>query len=132
MLKIFEKVFGSKHDKDIKKIQPVITTINELQGTMSSLGDDQLREKGRELKKKVRSVLEPLELEKKTLSQKLDNPDINIDEAETVNVRLDTLAEEYERPQQKYSMSSFPKHSPLSKRPACALKASNTRSWEGR
>ena len=84
MLKIFEKVFGSKHDKDIKKIQPVITTINELQGTMSSLSDDQLREKGRELKKKVRSVLEPLELEKKTLSQKLDNPDINIDEAAVV------------------------------------------------
>ena len=97
MLKIFEKVFGSKHDKDIKKIQPVIATINELQGTMTSLSDDQLRQKGRELKKKVRGVLEPLELEKKTLTQKLDNPDINIDEAETVNVRLDTLAEEYEK-----------------------------------
>ena len=57
MLKIFEKVFGSKHDKDIKKIQPVIAIINELQGALSSLSDDQLRGKGLELKKKVRSVL---------------------------------------------------------------------------
>ena len=97
MLKIFEKVFGSKHDKDIKKIQPIIGSINELQATMASISDDQLRQKGQELKKKVQSVLEPLEQEKKTLMLKLDNPDINIEEAETVNVRLDTLAEEYEK-----------------------------------
>jgi len=97
MLKIFEKVFGSKHDKDIKKIQPIIATINEQQAAMSSLSDDQLREKGLLLKKKVRSVLEPLELEKKNLTSKLDNPDINLDEAEAINVRLDALAEEYEK-----------------------------------
>ena len=97
MLKIFEKVFGSKHDKDIKKIQPIIATINELQAAMSSLSDDQLRQKGEVLKKKVRNVLEPLELEKKNLTLKLDNPDINLEEAETINVRLDALAEEYEK-----------------------------------
>ena len=97
MLKIFEKVFGSKHDKDIKKIQPIIATINELQAAMSSLSDDQLRQKGEELKKKVRNVLEPLELEKKNLTLKLENPDINLEEAEVINVRLDALAEEYEK-----------------------------------
>ena len=97
MLKIFEKVFGSKHDKDIKKIQPIIATINELQAAMSSLSDDQLRQKGEELKKKVRNVLEPLELEKKNLTLKLENPDINLEEAEVINVRLDSLAEEYEK-----------------------------------
>ncbi|MEI6638531.1 MAG: preprotein translocase subunit SecA [Chlorobium sp.] len=96
MLKIFETIFGSKHDKDIKKIQPVIQRINELQGSLSSLSDDQLRLKGLELKQKVRNVLEPLEQEKKTLLLKLDNPDINLDEVETINTRLDTLAEEYE------------------------------------
>jgi len=97
MLKIFEKVFGSKHDKDIKKIQPVITSINEMQAGLTSLSDDQLRQKGLELKKKVRSKLEPFEQEKKDLSLKLDNPDINIEEAETINMRLDSLAEEYEK-----------------------------------
>ncbi len=97
MLKIFEKIFGSKHDKDIKKIQPVIERINELQRALSSLSNDQLREKGQELKQKVRNVLEPLEQEKKTLSLKLDNPDINLEEVETINARLDTLAEEYEK-----------------------------------
>ena len=73
MLKIFEKIFGSKHEKDIKKIQPLISSINELQISLVSLSDDQLRQKGLELKQKVRNVLEPMEQEKKTLSLKLDN-----------------------------------------------------------
>ncbi len=97
MLKIFEKIFGSKHEKDIKKIQPTILRINELQKSFASLSDDQLRQKGVELKQKVRAILEPIEQEKKTLSLKLDNPDINLEEAETINARLDTLAEEYEK-----------------------------------
>ena len=41
MLKIFEKIFGSKHEKDVKKIQPVISSINELQKSMASLSNDQ-------------------------------------------------------------------------------------------
>lgn len=97
MLKIIEKIFGSKHEKDVRKIQPIITRINELQAAMASLSDDQLKQKGVELKKKVREALEPLENEKKTLSHKLDNPEISIEEAETVNARLDTIAEEYEK-----------------------------------
>jgi len=97
MLKIFEKIFGSKHEKDIKKIQPLIGIINELQVSLASLSDDQLRSKGLELKQKVRNVLEPMELEKKNLSRKLDNPDINLEEVETINARLDALAEEYEK-----------------------------------
>ena len=97
MLKIFEKIFGSKHEKDIKKIQPIIQRINELQSALSSASNDQLRQNGVELKKKVRNVLEPMEQEKKTLSLKLDNPDINLEEVETINARLDALAEEYEK-----------------------------------
>ena len=97
MLKIFEKIFGSKHEKDIKKIHPLIGSINELQVSLASLSDDQLRHKGLELKQKVRNVLEPMEQEKKSLSLKLDNPDINLEEVETFNARLDTLAEEYEK-----------------------------------
>jgi preprotein translocase subunit SecA len=97
MLKIFEKIFGSKHEKDVKKIQPVISSINELQISMASLSDDQLREKGLILKQKVRATLEPIELEKKSLSLKLDNPNINLEEAESINARIDTLTEEYEK-----------------------------------
>ncbi|WP_076792605.1 preprotein translocase subunit SecA [Chlorobium sp. KB01] len=97
MLKIFEKIFGSKHDKDIKKIQPVITRINELYTSLNPLSDDQLKEKGRELKKRVRGVLEPIELEKKNLFLQLDNGDITLEEADAINDKLDALDEAYEK-----------------------------------
>jgi len=97
MLKIFEKIFGSKHDKDIKKIQPIITRINELHLSLNALSDDQLRQNGQELKKRVRKVLEPIEQEKKNLFRKLDNPDITLEEADKINEQLDALAEEYEK-----------------------------------
>ncbi|MEI8033373.1 MAG: preprotein translocase subunit SecA [Chlorobiaceae bacterium] len=97
MLKLFEKIFGSKHEKDIRKIQPVITRINELQAALASLSEEQLKENGRELKRKVRSTLEPHEKERVELFGKLDNADISLEEAEKINLRLDELAEEYEK-----------------------------------
>jgi len=97
MLKIFEKIFGSKHDKDIKIIQPVIAKINELQAAMSKLDDGQLKNKGIELQQRVRKILEPVEQKKKELYLKLDNPDINLEDAGLINTQLDSLAEEYEQ-----------------------------------
>ncbi|NTW10363.1 MAG: preprotein translocase subunit SecA [Chlorobiaceae bacterium] len=96
MLKFIEKIFGSKHEKDIRKIQPIINSINEIQASMASLSDEQLKEKSQELKKKVRKALEPLEKEKNDLGHKLDNPEISIEDAETINTRLDALADEYD------------------------------------
>ncbi len=97
MLKIFEKIFGSKHEKDIRKIQPVITRINELQAALASLSEEQLKERGRELKRKVRSALEPVEKERVELFGKLEGADISLEEAEKINTRLDLLGEEYEK-----------------------------------
>ncbi len=97
MLKIFEKIFGSKHDKDIKKIQPVIQRINELQASFQSLSDDELKKKGAELRRKVRGVLEPIEEKRHELETALGNPDIDLDKADAINDELDTLALDYEK-----------------------------------
>ena len=125
MLKIFEKIFGSKHEKDVKKIQPIISSINELQIPLASLSDDQLREKGLILKQRVRATLEPIELEKKSLSHKLDNPDINLEEAETINARLDSLAEEYEKSTASVLEELLPETFALVKETCVRLKGHN-------
>ncbi|ACD90273.1 preprotein translocase, SecA subunit [Chlorobium limicola DSM 245] len=97
MLKIFEKIFGSKHDKDIKKIQPVIQRINELQLSFQSLSDDGLKEMGLQLRSTARGALRPLEEKKQELLSKLSTPDIPLEEADRINDELDTLSEEYEK-----------------------------------
>ena len=40
MANIFEKIFGTKHERDIKKIMPIVRQINEIYETYHSLTDD--------------------------------------------------------------------------------------------
>ncbi|NTV01430.1 MAG: preprotein translocase subunit SecA [Chlorobiaceae bacterium] len=96
MLKIFEKIFGSKHEKDIKKIQPLVDRINELYGPLPSLSEEAFRQKGAELRERVRSRLTPFEAQIAELVGKLDRPDIGFEETEQLNGRLDQVRKEYE------------------------------------
>jgi preprotein translocase subunit SecA len=54
MLQTFlSKVFGSKHDRDVKKVQPIIAQINELEPMIKKLTDEQLRAKTDEFKDRL-------------------------------------------------------------------------------
>jgi len=41
----FRKIFPTKNDRDVKKIRPVVATINELEAGLQKLSDDELRAK---------------------------------------------------------------------------------------
>jgi preprotein translocase subunit SecA len=44
MLEVFKKLIGTKHDRDIKAMQPTIRRINELEPTMQAMSDSELKE----------------------------------------------------------------------------------------
>lgn len=96
MLKIFEKIFGSKHEKDIKKIQPLVDRINELSSPLQSLSEEAFRLKGVELKDQVRNRLVPIESRMRELVEKLDRPDIGFEQTEELNAKLEEVRKEYE------------------------------------
>ena len=50
MMDILTRVFGSKHDRDVKKINPVVEEINTIYKTLESLSDDALRAKTKEFR----------------------------------------------------------------------------------
>ena len=47
---VLSRVFGNKHDRDVKKIQPFVAEINVLEPSMKALTDEQLRAKTDEFK----------------------------------------------------------------------------------
>jgi len=96
MLKIFTKLFGSKHEKDVKKIQPIVDQINKLYEPLQSLSDEAFRNKGTELRKKVRDSLIPIENKIADIEKKLDNSDLSHEESEKLNDTLDNIRKEYE------------------------------------
>ncbi|MFH1336270.1 MAG: DEAD/DEAH box helicase, partial [Candidatus Zixiibacteriota bacterium] len=55
------KIFGSKHDRDVKKIWPVVEEINQFSEQLQSLSDEELKGKTQEFKHKIKERTSQLE-----------------------------------------------------------------------
>ena len=53
MANILTKIFGAKHDRDVKKIRPLVDEINDEFEKLAPLSDDQLKAKTEEFKKRL-------------------------------------------------------------------------------
>jgi preprotein translocase subunit SecA len=51
---IVTKIFGSKHDRDVKKLWPVVEEINQFSEQLQSLSDDELKGKTQEFRQKIK------------------------------------------------------------------------------
>ncbi len=49
-------VFGTKHERDIKRMQPLIAAVNELEPEIERLSDDQIRQRFATIRERVRSA----------------------------------------------------------------------------
>lgn len=50
---VLTKVFGTKHERDIKKLQPLVDQVNSLEPSLKVLSDEQLRNKTDEFKERL-------------------------------------------------------------------------------
>lgn len=53
MFGFLKKIFGSKSDRELKKIEPIVDKILKMEGAMESLSDDELKNKTNEFKKRL-------------------------------------------------------------------------------
>jgi len=63
--KVLTSIFGSKHDRDVKRMVPIVHQINALEPEISALSDDGLRAKTKEFRERLRPVVEALDAAKK-------------------------------------------------------------------
>lgn len=54
MTQFLTKIFGSKHDRDMKRLKPLIENINSLEPDMKALSDEQLKAKTPEFKERLK------------------------------------------------------------------------------
>ncbi len=59
--KLLIAIFGSKHERDVKRMLPIVRQINSLEPEISGLTDEQLRQKTGEFRERVRPVVEILD-----------------------------------------------------------------------
>ncbi len=53
VMKVLQKVFGTKHEREMKRLQPIIQQINSFENQLKSLSDDQLKAKTPEFKQRL-------------------------------------------------------------------------------
>jgi len=63
--KVLTAIFGSKHERDVKRMLPIVRTINSLEPEISALSDDGLRAKTAEFRERLRPLVEALDAVKK-------------------------------------------------------------------
>ena len=90
---ILKKVFGSKADRDLKQIRPVLNKVLETYGPIDKLSNDVLRAKTEELKARLRECEAPFEKRIAEIKAKLDE-DIPVHEKENLATESDKLVKD--------------------------------------
>jgi len=94
MLSFISKIFGSKSDRDLKDIRPIVDEIHAATSKIQSLSNDQLRQKTIDFKNKIKDAT--LEEENKILSlkEKAELPETDLSEKEDIYADIDKLKKE--------------------------------------
>lgn len=94
MLNFLTKIFGSKSDKDIKLIMPIVDEINRIYKEYDSLSDEQIKHKTIEFKQRINEKAAPIENEKAELKHKLINTELDAQETMDVSAKIKSLEKE--------------------------------------
>lgn len=86
-------MFGSKADRDLKQIRPVLNKVLEAYGPIDNLSNDELRAKTEELKARLRECEAPFEKRIAEIKAKLDE-DIPVHEKENLATESDKLVKD--------------------------------------
>ena len=91
-IQLLKKLLGSKEERDMKQIKPILDKILAIYPQIDALTDDQLREASQEIKKRIADYVGKEREEKRTLRAKLEDVNISPDEKEELASRVDKLA----------------------------------------
>src|ERR1051325_2697578 len=93
MLKFLEKVFGSKREKDVESLLPIVDEINEIYSGLASLTDDELKGKTAEFRGRIHAATDEITGEIGELRERLKE-DVPHEERVEISERLGVLGKE--------------------------------------
>lgn len=94
MLDFIKKVIGTKSDKDVKKVSPIVSVINEYFEEYEELTEEELKHKTIEFKEIIHDATAELETEKKELQDRLINEALDTSESQSIHDRLKEIDKE--------------------------------------
>ena len=110
MLQLIAKIFGTKSEKDIKRIMPLVDQSKAEYEKLKSISNDQLRDETRQIREQINGELKNIDDNLASLHQKIaDSPDLDINEKEAVFAQIDKIEEDRNKELEKVLMKVLPK-----------------------
>ncbi|GGH01159.1 protein translocase subunit SecA [Parapedobacter pyrenivorans] len=108
MLTFLSKIFGSKSDRDIKHIQPLVTKIKEEYAKLDSLTHDELRAKTANFKQRISEYLSDIDKEIADLKSEAEQDGIEMTEKTAIYDKVDKLIKERDQKLEEVLMQLLP------------------------
>ena len=94
MLKYLKKMLGSKSEKDVKKLQPIVDAVHKAEENIIGLSNDELRNKTSEFKQIIHDRISKEKEQIATIKSSIkDNPTMDIIEKDTLWQNVDKIEE---------------------------------------
>src|SRR6478752_2626999 len=109
MLKLIAKIFGSKSEKDIKRMTPLVEQTKQEGEKLVSISHDELRNKTLEIQEYINTKLKSIDDELAGLHQQVaDHPELDINEKEIIFLKVDKLELERNKELEKVLLEVLP------------------------
>lgn len=109
MLDFFSKLFGSKSERDVKGIRPLVEKIKEEYAKLEAVSNDELRAKTIEFKETIRVGLEGIDAEIKAIKERTETEvDIEVNEKVELFRQLDKLEKDRDKELEEILMNILP------------------------
>ncbi|WP_316795867.1 preprotein translocase subunit SecA [Pedobacter agri] len=108
MLGFLAKIFGSKSERDIKTIQPLVVAINEQYTKLSVLSHDELRGKTIQFKERIAEFLTEIDGKIAGLKTEAESEDLDLHQKTAIYDQVDALGKERDAELEKVLLEILP------------------------
>ncbi len=91
---VISKILGSKYDRDMKVLKPVVEQVKAVYPEIEQLSNDGLRERSALLRQRVKESVQPLESQIEELKQKSETEEMTVNQREDIYQQIDKLEKE--------------------------------------
>ncbi len=110
MLKLIAKIFGTKSEKDIKGIMPLVEQTKQEGEKLKTISHDQLRNETKEIQAFINQELKDIDDQLAALHDKVANsPELDINDKEAIFAQIDALEKTRNTELEKVLMKVLPK-----------------------
>ena len=127
MLEFISKLFGSKSERDVKAIQPIVEKIKAEFSKLDGISHDDLRAKTIAFKETIKQGLAEIDAELQELKDKIENnPDLDVSEKVELYTQVDKLEKDRNKELEVILMDILPEAFAVVKETARRLKENKT------